>query len=162
MDSEEDYIIKELENEIKSVSFSCSSKELNEFLYKRAEKNNEDLISKIYIYYDINNKKIFGFISLSAYQLNLSDTEKFGISSVPAVLLGRLAIDNDYRKKNLGENLIKYTCIIGKEVKKLVGCRLLIVEVNSGDINLLNYFIDKGFTIVRQSKRFYYLMIDLK
>jgi len=76
-------------------------------------------------------------------------------------LLGRLAIDDKYRGSNLGEDLIKYAIGICDEVKDLIGCRLLIVEVRKTDSKLLNYFLKKGFEKIREGTQFHYIMIDL-
>jgi len=158
----DEYLIKELENETQFTSFSCADKDLNDFLINNAKSNNDNLISKTYIYYNQVSEEIIGFISLSAYRLNLSNTIQFGLTQVPAVLLGRLAIDNNYRGKNLAVNLINYARGVCNEVKQLIGCRLLIVEVKVNNTNLVRYFLDRGFEIIHKSKKFYYLMIDLK
>jgi len=45
------FIIKKLENEIQVSSFYCSNEEVNEFFYNFAKFNQDQLLSKIYIYY---------------------------------------------------------------------------------------------------------------
>lgn len=101
------FIIKKLENEIQASSFYCSNEEVNEFFYNFAKFNQDQLLSKIYIYYFPLMKEVIGFISLSAYRVNLPDTTRIPLQKVPSVLLGRLAIDDKYRGSNLGEDLIK-------------------------------------------------------
>ena len=101
-------IFTEFREEIEISSFKCESEELNEFLHKRAKINEQNLISKVCLYYNKSNKKVVGFITLSNYLLKLSDTKEFNIQKVPAALLGRIAIDNEYRGYNLGKDLISF------------------------------------------------------
>jgi len=155
------FLIKKVENEIHSSSFYCSNEEVNDFFYNLAKFNHDQLLSKVYIYYNPKNEEIIGFISLSAYRVNLPDTTKIPIQKVPSVLLGRLAIDNKYRGSNLGEDLIKYAIGICDEVKNLIGCRLLIVEVEKKDNKLLKYFLKKGFEKIHEGSQYHYIMIDL-
>ena len=92
--------------------------------------------------------------------LRLADTKKFGIQKVPAALLGRIAIDNDYRGQNLGKNLIAFIRGRCNYIKTLIGCRLLVVEVKKDDL-IVNYLINFGFELLHQSKDFNILGLDL-
>ena len=100
--NKQNLIFTALRGDIDISSFKCESQELNDFLTKRAKFNDENLISKVYLYYDKATKKVVGFITLSNYLLRLSDAKEFGIQKVPAALIGRIAIDSFYRKVSNG------------------------------------------------------------
>lgn len=159
-DIRKDLLIIEIKDQIELSSFCCENDELNEFLHEKARFNEENLISKIYLYYNRVSKKVVGFITLSNYMLRLADTKKFGIQKVPAALLGRIAIDNDYRGQNLGKDMIAFIRGRCNYIKTLIGCRLLVVEVKKDDL-IVNYLINFGFELLHQSKDFNILGLDL-
>lgn len=153
-------IIKKFFKELKTDSFCCENDDVNKFFQEKANFNDQNLLSKLYICINQINKEIAGFISLSTFRLNLPDSNKYGIRQVPAALLGRLAIENKYRGLNLGKDLIQYAIGVCCKVKDLIGCRLFITEIPIDD-PILNYFLENGFNIERTSKKFHYLSIDL-
>ena len=155
-----DLIFTELRDSIDISSFQCESEELNEFLKKRAKTNEQNLISKIYLYYNRSTKKVIGFITLSNYLLRLSDSKEFGIQKVPAALVGRIAIANEYRGHNLGKDLIQFAHGRCHYIKNYIGCRLLVVEVRKED-PIKDYLANFGFELVHESKGFSILAFDL-
>ena len=155
-----DLIIIELKDEIELSSFQCENKELNEFLHEKARFNEKNLISKVYVYYHIKSKKVVGFITLSNYMLRLAESKKFSIQKVPAALIGRIAIDNEYRGHNLGKNLILFSRGRCNYIKDFIGCRLLVVEIKKED-PIIKYLNSFGFELLHQSKGFNILGFDL-
>ena len=155
-----DLIIIELKDDIELSQFHCESEELNEFLHEKAVYNEENLISKVYLYYHTKDKKIVGFITLSNYMLRLADGKKFGIQKVPAALIGRIAIADDYRGHNFGRDLILFARGRCNYIKYFIGCRLLVVEIKKQD-PLVKYLISFGFELLHQSKGFIILGFDL-
>ena len=155
-----DLIIIELKDDIELIQFHCESDELNKFLHEKSRYNEKNLISKVYLYYHIKNKNIVGFITLSNYMLRLAEGKKFGIQKVPAALIGRIAIDDDYRGNNLGRDLILFARGRCNYIKDFIGCRLLVVEVKKED-PIMKYLLSFGFEILHQSKGFVILGLDL-
>ena len=68
--------------------------------------NYQNLLSKVYVLIDVDTKYIARVISLSAYRLNLPRTTKYSIRQIPAVLLGRIGIDDKYRGHNLAKEYL--------------------------------------------------------
>ena len=60
--------------------------------------------------------------------LRLADSKQFGIQKIPVALLGRIAIDNEYRGQNLGKDLIDYVRGKCNFIKQFI---CLSLEVNS-------------------------------
>ena len=158
--NKQNLIFTALRDDIDISSFKCESEELNDFLTKRAKFNDENLLSKVYLYYDKATKKVVGFITLSNYLLRLSDAKEFGIQKVPGALIGRIAIDNDYRGYNLGKELIQFALGRCHYIKNYIGCRLLVVEVKKED-PIKNYLVNLGFELFHESKGFFILGMDL-
>ena len=155
-----DLIIIELKDEIDLSLFQCESKELNKFLHEKARINEKNLISKIYLYYQIKSKKVVGFITLSNYMLRLAESKRFSIQRVPAALIGRIAIDNEYRGYNLGRDLLLFARGRCNYIKDFIGCRILVVEVKKDD-PIIKYLNSFGFELLHQSKGFNILGFDL-
>ncbi len=155
-----DLIIVELKDEIDLGSFQCENNELNEFLHEKARFNEKNLISKIYLYYHLKSKKVVGFITLSNYMLRLAESKKFGIQKVPAALIGRIAINNEYRGYNLGRDLILFARGRCNYIKDFIGCRLLVVEAKKDD-PIVKYLASFGFEFLHESKGFIILGFDL-
>ena len=155
-----DFIIIEIQDNIDLSLFRCESEELNKFLNKKAKFNEKNLLSKVYLYLNKNNEKVIGFVTLSNYMLRLADSKQFGIQKIPAALLGRIAIDNEYRGQNLGKDLIDYVRGKCNFIKQFIGCRILVVEVKKED-PIKEYLLNIGFELLHQSKGFHILGFDL-
>jgi len=153
-------IIIELKDDIELSKFHCESEELNEFFLEKATYNEKNLISKVYLYYNRKDKAVVGFITLSNYMLRLAEGKKFGIQKVPAALIGRIAIADDYRGNNLGRDLILFARGRCHYIKDFIGCRLLVVEVKKED-PIMKYLLSFGFELLHQSKGFFILGLDL-
>ena len=160
----ENLLLYELNERIDVRKFCCEDDEVNDYFYNKALTNNLKLISKTYVVNNKNNNDVVGIFTLSASLLKLTGKEQYGISRVPTILLGRIGIDNKYRKQNLGQFLLEQAIGICEAVKKLIGCRLLITESTSGS-KTLTYFKNLGFkyetTDKRSGKIFEVLSFDL-
>lgn len=141
------YKINEIFEIFKNIDlhkFCCENDEVNEYLYNIALISNEKLLSKTYIIINKENNDIVGFFTLSASLLKLKESKKYDISGVPAILLGRIGVDNKYRHQYIGEFLLEMALGICEEVKELIGCRLILTENVAGS-KILDYFKKLGF-----------------
>jgi len=161
IDIENDILIREIDEECNLKSFKCKKDIVNKFFYKKSIFNNKNLLSKVYIIENIRNKDIIGYFTLSTYRLNLEHGKKYGIQKLPAILLGRMGIDNNYRGLRLTEtHIIPYTVGVCDDVKQNVGCRLLIAEIERGD-QLKDYLLEIGMNEERITKSHHILSVDL-
>ena len=155
------FIITEIYDQLKTDSFNSQNDKVNDYLHKYALYNSKNLLSKVYVLIDQTTEVLAGVISLSAYRLNLPHSEKYSIQQVPAALLGRIGIDEKYRGQDLArEYLIKYVLGVCNEVKNYLGLRLLIVEVERGDL-IKDYLKKNGFQEEKSNKKYHFLSIDL-
>ncbi len=66
---------------------------------------------------------------------------------IPVIILGRLAIDKNYKAKGLGAALLKDVILRSKEVSKQVGSRALLVHSLTDEANAFYIkfeFVDSG------------------
>ena len=158
------YYFETLREEHDLSKFSCDSDDLNDFLKNDAlNQQNEKLnLTKLVIC----DGEIIGFVTLltDVIKLKLINEQsvkfkiksKLGISSnnfIPAVKIGRFAIDKNYSKKGLGTYILKnilnnlnHTSING------VGFRFVVVE---GYITAYHFYVDKNnFKSLKNDKRY--------
>jgi len=93
-------------------SFSCGNDSLDNYLLKCAGQDNRKRIAVSYVFSDQNKKKIAGYYTLSATGIELialPETIQKKLPSypcLPATLIGRLAIDQAYKRRGLGELIL--------------------------------------------------------
>ena len=91
--------------------FSCGSEALDVYLRQQAGQDAQKGVSAPFVLPDSSNR-IIGYYTLSAFSIILDDLPDAVISklpkypNVPATLLGRLAVDQNYRGRRLGEYLV--------------------------------------------------------
>ncbi|MHA1490007.1 MAG: hypothetical protein ACTSRI_10160 [Promethearchaeota archaeon] len=165
IDNENDILIRIIDEECNLKSFKCEKDIVNKFFYKKSIFNNKNLLSKVYIIENIRNKNIIGFFTLSIYRLNLEHGKKYGIQKIPAILLGRIGVDNNHRGLRLTEtHIIPFTIGVCNDVKQNVGCRLLITEIEKGDQKgdqLKDYLLEIGMNEEKITRSHHILSVDL-
>lgn len=93
-------------------NFDCGVEDLNSYLNKRASQDIRNRTSTLFVALSPEKDHIWGYYTLSMYSVNVS-----GLSCewqkrlpkyprIPAVMLGRLAIDLRHRGGGLGEHLL--------------------------------------------------------
>lgn len=95
-----------------------------------------------------DNNKVIGFYCLSTgsiqhRQLTLGRFKRNMPNPIPVIILGRLAIDKNYKAKGLGAALLKDVILRSKEVSKQVGSRALLVHILTDEANA--FYIKFGF-----------------
>jgi len=113
-------------------TFDCGDADLNQFLQRHARQSHEKGGAKTFLAVDdSDNKKIFGFYSLSPASIAYERTPeviKRGLAryEVPVFRLGRLAVDRTVQGSGLGGQLLL-----------LAGRRCLLVATQAGGVALL-------------------------
>jgi predicted N-acetyltransferase YhbS len=87
--------------------FDCGEQSMNEWLLNHAVSNHQKDFSRVFVVTKDNH--VIAYYSLSSYKIDRKDIQsiKRGPREIPAVLLGRLAVDKQYQGLGLGENMIK-------------------------------------------------------
>ncbi len=138
------FIVKRLNSKTDLSRFNCSMDDelgLNEFIHKEALKYQQEGMGVTYLFY--RGTKIVGYITIamSAIKTKETDLQVEGYEKVtyPAILLGRLAVDNTERGKGIGKYLIKYCVDFAfLKAKKEIGCRFVVL-VTKGERRIKFY-----------------------
>ena len=77
--------------------------------------------------------RVAGFYTLSAYSLQRADVSAGWVTrntppNIPAILLGMLAVDADYRGQGLGSALLHDAVMRSKFVADNIGAKVLVVD----------------------------------
>ena len=124
--------------------FDCGDDDLNDFLFNKALLYQKELLATTFIveneertlgYYSVLNDSLQlkeeDFPSKSKYKKFLSyliPHPKRHLKSVPAVKIGRLAIDKTYKGKGLGMVFIRNIILDCVELNRKIACRLITVD----------------------------------
>ncbi|MBI2147524.1 GNAT family N-acetyltransferase [Candidatus Woesearchaeota archaeon] len=125
-------MIKQASKEEKLTNFDCEDDDLNEFLRQDSISYKNKLIANTFLIF--YNEAMIGFFSLlnDAIKLNKSDrknTKKLeSISEYPALKLGRLGIDKNWKRKGAGSFVLQAVIKIGKNMNDASSCRFITVD----------------------------------
>jgi GNAT superfamily N-acetyltransferase len=106
------YPVERLRSHHNRTVFSCGEVSLDDYLRQRARQDDDRNVAKVFVLHDPELNRIAGYCTLSASAIALENvpTEvqrklpRYPL--VPVILLGRLAIDLNYRNQGLGEALL--------------------------------------------------------
>ena len=150
----DNYYFETLNDNHDLSNFDCGDYDLNDFLKNDALKQqNANLnVTKIIVY----NRKIIGYASLLTDTLilkNINDENlkmkikgKLGVKSqnrnVPAVKIGRLALDKRFSGEGLGSHILRNILNSLKEISKNhIGFKFIVVE---GYAKAFNFYVTKN------------------
>jgi N-acetylglutamate synthase-like GNAT family acetyltransferase len=73
----------------------------------------------------------------------------YGYNQLPAIKIARLATDRSCQDHGCGEYLIHYSIAIAMQIKRFIGCRLLVTDALPEKIN---WYKNRGFILSMTSK----------
>lgn len=112
------------------ADFHCGDDALDVWLAARALRNQADGSSRTWVVLDGRRVAAY-YASSTAVLLRASAPGRVARNQpdpLPALLLGRLAVDAGYQGQGLGAALLKHFLLKSLEVAQLVGVRLLLVH----------------------------------
>ena len=114
--------------------FSCEELTLDNWLKRKALKNQYLGASRTFVVCD-NNKQVIAYYSLATGSIDHKDTtgkvRRNMPDPIPVMLLGRLAVDTQYKGRGFGSGLLKDAILRTISVAEQVGIRAILVHVLS-------------------------------
>lgn len=114
------------------AGFDCGQPALNAWLHRRAPANQAAGTSRTWVIRETSTGRVVGFYaSATASILRASAPRTYGRGQpeqLPAVLLGRMAVDVNHTGHGLGAALLRHFMLKAVEVAEIVGVRLLLVH----------------------------------
>jgi GNAT superfamily N-acetyltransferase len=118
------------------AGFDCGKEALNDWLAQHALSNQQTGTSRTWVVTDETQRVVAFYASATAVVLRSEATSKARRNQpeqIPAVLLGRMAVDAKHKGKGLGAALLKHFLVKAIEVSQAVGVRLLLVHAKDDE-----------------------------
>ncbi len=130
--------------------FDCLVGLINEWLIRRALKNDYSGGSRTYVVCDGN--QVVGYYAIAAGSIGRGDApgriRRNMPNPIPALVLGRLAVDRRYQGSGIGQGLLKDALARSINVSEQVGARVLIVHTLNEKAGA--FYLRHGFEISLQ------------
>jgi GNAT superfamily N-acetyltransferase len=127
--------------------FCCGEPALDAWLRERALANSENAASKTYVVCPAGSWRVIGFYALCMGQiLNHEATGSMRRNmprQIPAVILGRLAVDREWKGRQLGAALLQDAVLRSRRASKEIAARLLVVHAISPEAE--SFYRHHGF-----------------
>lgn len=111
-------------------SFDCEVPSLNNWLKSHARKNDQNGASKTYVVCE--GTKVVGYYCLANSAIDFGNatgkTRRNMPNPIPAILIGRLAVDRLWKKRGIGGDLISDAAYRIFNVADIVGVRAVLVQ----------------------------------
>lgn len=126
-------------------TFDCGNAELSEWLRQHAQNNEAIRGSRCFVACDGN--RIAGFYALAAGSVerrNVHGSIRRNMPDpVPAVLLGRLAVDRSWQGRGLGADLLQDATLRALHASREIGARVLLCHAI--DASAHQFYLHHGF-----------------
>ena len=123
-----------LASEHQTAEFDCGTDSLNEWLNRRALKNEYHGGSRTYVVCEGN--RVVGCFALAAGSIARKEApgrlKRNMPDPIPALILGRLAVDLQWQRQGIGPGLLRDAIARSINVSKQIGARVLIVHALNG------------------------------
>jgi GNAT superfamily N-acetyltransferase len=130
------------------TEFDCGEPSLDEWLRKRALSNLMLGASRTYVVCDPGSRRVSGYYALSMGQIANADAtgpmRRNMPAHIPAVVMGRLAIDRRAQGLGLGARLLKGAVDRAIDATTYVSARLFLVHALSPEAE--TFYLHHGFT----------------
>jgi GNAT superfamily N-acetyltransferase len=131
-----------------SGSFNCGEAVLDDWLRRRAWSNLQSAASRTYVVCPAGSQLVIGYFALNMGQILAQEAtgsmRRNMPRSIPAVMLGRLAIDRAWQGKGLGRALLTDAIRRALRASSMVSARLVIVQAISPAAEA--FYLHHGFT----------------
>ncbi len=107
----EGFVIEPLDKHHDKADFSCGQAALDRYIKQQAGQDVRRNLARVFVVCAQNSKSAMGFYTLSATHIMASSmlgkfSHKLPKYPIPAVLIGRLAVDSTIQKKGVGKVLL--------------------------------------------------------
>jgi len=149
--------------------FKNQVKELEDFLKEDAFSNQKLKISTTYLLFheDKEQRYLAGYVTLLADSIRIYKDralkqffENKGVeyNSLPAIKIGRIAVDKRLQKRGYGKNLIKFSMYTALNLSESIGCRFLTVDAK---LNAKSFYKKHGFKVLIKRDKTTIMYLDL-
>lgn len=156
--------IEALSRDHNRAAFDCGVPALNDFLQRIARQHQRKGVSQTYVLLDedLAWARILGYFALTACESSSADLPSEiarGLpQKIPAVLLGRLAVDRQFHGKGFGKTLLVEAIHVVAEIVPKIGISGLFVDAK--DDNAAAFYRHFGFVPLISDPHRLFLPLD--
>lgn len=126
-------------------AFDCGNSTLNDWLQKRALKNEQNGASRTFVV--CNDNTVIGYYSLAVGAVTKEESSgkvrRNMPEPIPVMVLGRLAVDQQWQGKQIGVGMLKDAVLRTLVVAEHAGIRALLVQALSEEAK--RFYLQCGF-----------------
>jgi len=143
------YEISKLNSVHSKGNFSSGSIPLDNYLKTQASQDIKKNVSVTYVLTSINSTEVIGYYTLSSISIDASELSDEYMKKLPkypmlpAILLGRLAVDSNHKGRKIGAYLLIDALKRSLLISEQVGINAVIVDAK--DDNAANFYRHFGF-----------------
>ncbi|MHB1457573.1 MAG: GNAT family N-acetyltransferase [Armatimonadota bacterium] len=143
--------------------FDCGEPELNDYLMFIARQHVDKGFAQVWVAAsESGSADIIGYYTLSMTSLEpINALENIGIKKIPALLLGKLAVDQKYKGQRIGERLLMHAQRCALLLAREVGIHALVVDAlheNAADFYRKYDFME----LTKDGLRYYKTLADIR
>ena len=161
------YLTVPLDSKHDRKSFSCGKELLDTYFWNQASQDVKRKLSVCFIFLEKESEKIAGYYTLSSNNIpneHIPNTFRKRLPksylSVPAILLGRLAVDKTFQKKGIGKILLIDALKRCLDTSGSIGAYAVIVDPL--DEEAVRFYEKYGFITLPDSGKMFLPMKTLK
>ena len=128
--------------------FCCGVPRLDNLLKNKARHNETARASRTYVL-STNDKEVIGYYALASGSMAANEAprkiKRNMPDPIPVMLLGRLAIDQEYQGKKLGEALLRDAILRILQAAEIAGIKAILVHAISEEAK--KFYLDRSFVI---------------
>lgn len=162
-DSANRWIFVPLDKQYQRDNFNCGNVILNDYLKKYARQNHNKGIAKTFVAIPSSgNLNIDGYYTVSASVIeyeSLPESYQRGVPAypIPAMLIGKLAVDNSMKGQGLGSELLVDALYRAVRAAQEIG--IFAVRVDAIDLQAKNFYLKYEFIPFQDSELSLFLPI---
>jgi len=142
--------------------FNSGEISLDRYLVDKALFNHINGFSRCYVTVDKETNDIIGYYTLSAVSVQRDSlsgkVRRNAPNPVPAILLGRLAVDKSAQGRGLGKFLVRDGILSTLAAANIIGARILLVHTINDHVS--SFYSQFGFQKSPTDERQMYLLLD--
>ncbi len=154
------WIISRLEQKHDRSAFSCGKAPLDAYLQTLVSQYEKRRLGRTYVATEADSTRVAGYYTLASGSIGLSILtenvrKKLPKHPVPAIHLGRLAVDQTFHGRRLGETLLFHALRLALELSEKLGA--FAIDVLAIDEEAVTFYQKYGFLVLEDDPRHLYL-----
>lgn len=136
------------------AGFDCEEVSLNRFLTSYARQADEHNSARTWVYLNKGDRKISSYISIANTSIEKDEANsaiKSYINPIPALLIARLAVDKNYKRQGLGEELLLFGFKKAKEMNEISAIQAIVVDTINESAK--SFYQRYGFTKIGKTDK---------